>query len=248
MARRATIINAVREDAEHVLLVDAGDALLNDRSPAKATLGKSSVEAMNLLGYDAIALGSLDLSLLTMGQLRERMSEANFPLLSANAFLTGTEELISSPYTVVEMGGTNVVILGLTDPVDTAEVRVTDPIAAAETWVPDLRKRADIIIVLSHAGLEANQRIADTVPGIDVVVGGGQGINAEPSVGSRTGALVVTAENPTPGNAAEIVGIGRFSFDKAGRLTRHEWSRTVLVEYDVGEDRDMLEWLESATW
>lgn len=231
-----------------MLLVDAGDALLNDRSPAKDTLGRSSVQAMNLLGYDAVALGSLDIRMLTVPQLRERISEANFPLLSANTFLTGTEELLASPYTVADVGGKNVVILGLTDPVDTTELRVTDPLAVAEEWVSELRSKADIIVVLSHAGLEANERIADEVRGIDVIVGGGPGINELPKVSSRTGAILVTAENPTRGYAAQVVGVGRLRFDKAGRLLRHEWARKVLVDYDVGEDREMLEWLETVTW
>ena len=46
-------------------MLDAGDSLINDRYPAKSSQGASSIASMNFMGYDAMTLGSLDLTLLT---------------------------------------------------------------------------------------------------------------------------------------------------------------------------------------
>lgn len=79
-----------------------------------------------------------------------------------------------------EAGGRRIALLGLTTgdlPRIVAVgpnrgVAVADPIAVAKVLVPDLRRRADVVIVLSHLGLEDDRRLAARVPGIDVIVGG----------------------------------------------------------------------------
>ena len=172
MARRATVIREERNKGQRILVLDAGASLLNDRDPAKTTLGKSSIETMNLMGYDAMALGLLDISPLGLSELRQRMAEAKFPMLSANAYISGTTELVTKPYIVIEMEDHRVGILGLTEAGSTDEVMATDPIQAAREQIPELRRQADIIIVLSHAGPETDQQIADQVPGIAVIVSG----------------------------------------------------------------------------
>ena len=63
MARRATIIAQERAEGEFVLVLDAGNSLVGDREPAQGSRGKSSVSAMDLMGYDAMALGPGDLAL-----------------------------------------------------------------------------------------------------------------------------------------------------------------------------------------
>lgn len=51
-------------------------------------------------------------------------------------------------------------------------VAVGDPVAVARDLVPKLRKHADVVICLSHMGLDADRDLAERVPGIDVIIGG----------------------------------------------------------------------------
>jgi 5'-nucleotidase / UDP-sugar diphosphatase len=51
-------------------------------------------------------------------------------------------------------------------------VAVGDPIAAARYLVPRLRAQASMVICLSHMGEDMDRKLAERVPGIDVIVGG----------------------------------------------------------------------------
>ncbi|MFH1084659.1 MAG: hypothetical protein V1772_02700 [Chloroflexota bacterium] len=236
------MIQRARSAATHTLLLDAGNAWLNDQNPGKVTRGQSSVAAMNLMGYDAMTLGMLDLTALTPDEVTQRLGEARFAVLSANVTLSGSEQLVAEPYTLVELGGHRVAILGLTDQGSAHNLVSADPLAAARRWVPELRRQADIVIVLSHAGLAVDRRIAAGVPGIALIVSGGQETTREPLVVAPYGTLIVHAESPSIGNAGEAIGRGRLLFDGAGRLVRHEWER-IWLDSTIPEDPAMNTWL-----
>ncbi len=88
--------------------------------------------------------------------------------------------MLAEPSVGRTVGGRRVAILGLTTRETVRIVRVHpnagvavgDPLAAAAALVPSLRRGADVLIVLSHLGLENDRRLAARVPGIDLIVGG----------------------------------------------------------------------------
>lgn len=135
------------------------------------------VESMNLMGYDALTLGRMDLAA-GVDALQERQQEASFPFLSANLVSIEEEQPVFQPYVILERQDRRIAILGLTEPdalapgADTAMFKLLDPIATAQQYVPELRGQVDILIVLSHLGVEQDQTLARTVPGIDVIIGG----------------------------------------------------------------------------
>ena len=47
-----------------------------------------------------------------------------------------------------------------------------DPISTAQRIVPTLRPECDLLICLSHIGLNSDRLLAMKVPGIDLIVGG----------------------------------------------------------------------------
>lgn len=51
-------------------------------------------------------------------------------------------------------------------------VAVGDPIAVAQSLVPELRAKADVVIAVTHIGVEEDRKLAARVPGIDLIVGG----------------------------------------------------------------------------
>ncbi len=156
------------------LLLAAGD-MIQGSNWANMFQGKSVVELMNSMRFDAMTLGNHELD---FGQeaLKERISEATFPVLGAN--VEGLQHL--KPFVILERGGVKVGIIGVvteetpvsTHPRNVTGLRFLPAAEAVEKYVKELRNRADILIVLSHIGHGADRMLAEKVKGIDVIVGG----------------------------------------------------------------------------
>jgi 5'-nucleotidase / UDP-sugar diphosphatase len=192
-ARLATVVAAARAGSSPVLLLHGGDTLVGSAStylangrpdyaeiPTYGWRGLDSIRAMNLLGFDAMAIGNheMDYGRRWLDELKRR---ARFPFLSANLFSREVPDvdktagtLFAQPYIIVRKGGLRIGIVGLTttEYTQSLQVQVRDPIAAARDLVPQVAKESDLLIVLSHCGLKPDLEIARTVPGIDLIVGG----------------------------------------------------------------------------
>jgi 5'-nucleotidase / UDP-sugar diphosphatase len=165
--------DALRKE-KPTLLLAAGD-MISGSNWANFFHGKPAIEVMNAMGFDAMALGNHELD---FGQavLRERITEARFPVLCAN--LEGIQGV--KPYTVKEIDGIKVGIIGVltedapvtTHPRNVAGLKFIPPFEAVERCVKELRDKVDTIIVLSHIGLNQDMLLASRVKGIDVIVGG----------------------------------------------------------------------------
>lgn len=112
------------------------------------------MEAMNRLGYDAMALGLTDFSL-GREALVARAKEASFALVSANVLDSATGEPLFPAHVVLQQGGHKIAVVGLTGLDDmvggrSLGLKATDPIASARVAVARAREEADAVIVLSH--------------------------------------------------------------------------------------------------
>ena len=258
VARRATAIKRIRESkipatvpdqgergtSENVLLVDAGDSLANDQDPARSTQGRTSVEAMNRMGYDAAALGPLDIAL-GPEVLQDRRQEARYPFLSANAYDRGAGERIAEPYLVLPIGGRSVALIGVTGSGSTDRVEVRDPIASLRDVLRELPDRHDIVIVLSNAGEEVDAQIAREFPEVDVIVAGGDGPYRDPDELRAGLAARFYADMAAPGHAGRHIGSAELRFDSGGQLAEQSWRRIKLGP-EIPGDPDMLEWVKQA--
>ena len=236
------MVKQERQTLSHLLLLDAGDSLFGDRFLGQQTQGKGVVETMNLLGYDAMALGAGDMRL-GLDTLRQRMAEAEFPFLSANVVLSGTETLFTEPYTIKEMGDHRVAIIGLTEPgaADAVQgaVTVLDPIETARRYVEEVSPKVGIIIVLSHIGVEEDMKLAGEVEGIDLIVSGaGQVLPGQATRNETTGTLIIQTEVPSPGHAGRMVGVARLQIDGQGEIEGHQWTAVSLTP-DFADDPEM---------
>lgn len=197
---------------------------------------------MNRLGYDAAALGEEELITLGLDTVRQRLAEATFPFVSANAFDAASGERLVQPYIIVTLAGQRVAIVGLTGAADVPGVRIDDPRTTAIEVVSGLADQAEIIILLSHAGLAVNTQIAAQARSIDLIVsGGGPGMTqiVQPSPG---GAPIVHADVPSIGHAGRRFGVGVWSFDGQGSLQGQEW-QTVPLTPDIADDPVIQEWV-----
>ncbi len=201
LARVATAVRAVRAEGRAVLLLDSGDTI--EGSPVEALVfsgaihdrGDPIVRAMNLVRYDAMAVGNHEFNF-GLERLEKSRREARFPWLSANTVREDGKPAFP-PYLVKVVAGVRVGILGLTTknipfwepPAHVAGLRFLDTVETAKRYVPILRgkEKCDAVIVLTHQGFERdlatarengssaeNQAyaIATEVPGIDLLLTG----------------------------------------------------------------------------
>jgi 2',3'-cyclic-nucleotide 2'-phosphodiesterase (5'-nucleotidase family) len=202
LAALVPLIDSVRAaNPERTVLVESGDLLQGNALDFvhRELLAREQhplVHAMNLVGYDAAAIGNHEFNY-GIDHLANAAAGANFPFLSANIFRAGTDERAYQRYHIVErtVGGRTVRI-GITSVTppgvmiwDRDNVRgrldFREIVGSVRPVVAELRERgADIVMVAAHSGLEgssydtaatgvptenASSAMAREIPGIDVI-------------------------------------------------------------------------------
>lgn len=177
----AAAVDKVRRGrgADTVLLVHAGDTFSDDLL-GNLTQGEAMIRLMNALGYDFMAFGNHDFDY-GIDRTRELAKIARFPMRGANVVeIESGSPLLGEPFIIREIGGVKVALLALgyhntewtTNPDNISGLRFTSGIEAARRYVPDLRSRADVVVVLSHQGAKVDRLLAREVEGIDLIIGG----------------------------------------------------------------------------
>jgi 2',3'-cyclic-nucleotide 2'-phosphodiesterase (5'-nucleotidase family) len=197
-----------RASTEYLLLLDTGDALVGGGPLGDMSEGEAIVAGMGLIGYDAMALGPKELAL-GLDTVRQRMAEAEFPILSANVALDASGELLAPAYRVVEVGTYRAAIAGLTRPLEAPVdgIHVLDPLEAVRRILPEMTAQAELVILLTNLPFEQAQALAVELPGIDLVVAA---LPSQPPTQAvrlpGTGTVVVTAELPLPSYTGRQIG------------------------------------------
>jgi 2',3'-cyclic-nucleotide 2'-phosphodiesterase/3'-nucleotidase len=201
LARVAAAVKAIRAEGNPTLLLDSGDTIQGAPTQALVFAGRIGdtsdpiVRTMNLVGYDAMALGNHGFDF-GLPRLEKSRGQARFAWLSANTVRPDGQPAFP-PYTVLDVAGVRVGVLGLVTPhVANWEspaliegLQFGDTVAAARRYVPTLRgkERCDMVVVLTHQAFERdpstgadrgdhgeNQAyaLATEVPGVDFVLAG----------------------------------------------------------------------------
>lgn len=212
--------------AKHLLLLDTGDAIVGDGLLGNQTRGEAIVDAMNLVGYDAMALGPYELSL-GPALLRERIQEARFPVLSANVLWSDSGQLVAEPYVILIVEGHRVGVVGLTRvPGETpAGIEVLPPEEALSLVVPELVRLADTVILLTNLPFRPAMDLAQGMPDIDLLIAALPGQLPDRAIRlSNPGTLAVTAEQPLPKHTGRRVGRLVVTVASDGSLGNESWT------------------------
>jgi 2',3'-cyclic-nucleotide 2'-phosphodiesterase (5'-nucleotidase family) len=227
-------------------LLDTGDALIGDGVLGNETMGEAVVAGMNLMGYDAMALGPEELSL-GATLLQQRMQEARFPMLSANVLSRDSRELVAKAYVVLEFGSHRIGVIGLTRQPneDLADFEILDPQESVAGYVPEIVESADTVVLLTNLGYRAAVEVVQAVPDIDLVVAALP--RQLPENAARvpgTTALAVTAEQALPRHAGRRVGRLVISLGSDGSLSGERWS-SIPMGSEIADDPEMEILLDS---
>jgi 5'-nucleotidase/UDP-sugar diphosphatase len=170
LAQLATAIRRERPD----LLLDGGD-IFTGTMASDEFFGKPMIEVMNRLGYAAGALGNHEFDY-GIPELRSRLKEARFPVLSAN--VTGVDEV--QPYTILTVKGIRIGVIGLTvenlaqvtHPKNMKAIVVKDLVEAVRETLPKVRPLSDFQIAVAHISPEEQVRVAKAFPEIRLIIAG----------------------------------------------------------------------------
>ena len=145
---------------------------------------KLIIDSFNLMGYDVLAIGDDDLSL---GKefLLEMSRRAKFPFLSSNVIDESSGKPLFQTHLIKKMDGLRIGIFSLIAPetfpnpndLRKKGLALRSPTETAQAMVKELQPKTDMIILISHLGYPKDVELAQTVPGIHLIVGGHTGVN-----------------------------------------------------------------------
>ena len=185
-AHLATLVRRVREErAGRTLLLDGGDTIQGSAT-ALWSRGEDMVRVSNQLGVDVFTphwefVYGLDRVKELFGD-RERTGLFAGDFVAHNVREVGWGERPFHPYTIREVGGARVGVIGQAFPYT--------PVSHPRRFVPDLTfgiredgvqglvnelrddKKVDLVVLLSHNGVAVDLKLASRVHGLDVILGG----------------------------------------------------------------------------
>jgi len=177
-ARITALVKQTREQYPGVLVLDAGDRI-SGTPVSTMFLGVPIFEVLNEVGYDAGALGNHEFDH-GYKQFLKFKEIANHPILSANAFGPDGALLADAPSLIKTVNGIKVGIIGLTTeftphmitPTGNEGISFSPADEMLRAMVTALRPLVDLLVVVSHVGHDEEKALAESIEGIDIIVGG----------------------------------------------------------------------------
>lgn len=171
------------DGSENYLILSGGDMW---SGPAISTWfqGQSMVEVMNGMEYDAAAIGNHEFDFKVEG-LESRLTELDFPLLSANIIERSSGEIpgFAKPYIIKEIDGIKVGIIGLsslstpttTFPTNVENYRFTSYAEAVEKYAVKAKDEGAVVLLLiGHLCSGEMGRLVPVAKAHDIcLIGGG---------------------------------------------------------------------------
>jgi 2',3'-cyclic-nucleotide 2'-phosphodiesterase (5'-nucleotidase family) len=191
--------------------------------------------------------------------LHELREVCDPPLLCANAKDPDGKAFGDAAWMVFDLDGVRVGVIGLvtekvpemTQKKAAAGCSFEDPVAVARRLVPEVRERCDVVVLLTHLGVEEDAALAGAVKGIDLIVGGhshtelkeplvvdGTRVVQAASYGRRVGILDLywdTAEKRLSNVQGHLVRIDADAMPNAPSVKRlvDAWESRVAERMDV---------------
>lgn len=187
VAARAALINTIRREEEHVLLLDAGD-IFQGTPYFNLYKGEPEIKAMSKMHYDGAIMGNHDFDA-GLENFVTQLQHANFPILLCNYDFKNTPmEYHHVPYKIFKKGklkvgvtGVGIALKGLVPETLYGNTRYLDPVEEANKTAYFLKQKAgcDLVICLSHLGYKYRnpKRMSDVIlagetESIDLIIGG----------------------------------------------------------------------------
>lgn len=202
-AHIATLVKRLRASRPNALLLDGGDTWQGSAT-ALWTKGQDMVDACKLLGVDVMSshwehtLGAARVQSIVATDFKDRIA-----FVAQNIKTADFGDPVFAPYVMRVLGGVPVAVIGQAFPYT--------PIANPRHFVPDWTfgiqeenlqkliiearaKGAQLVVLLSHNGMDVDLKLARRITGLDAILGGHthDGVPAPVIVKNASGQTLVT--------------------------------------------------------
>jgi len=183
LARVATLRKELLRENPNTLTVLAGDlfspsALGTAKVDGERLAGKQIVATMNALGLDYITFGNHEFDIGEKSFL-DRLGESRFTWIASNVFDARNRSfpgVLANKVVEIRGAGGETARLGMfgltVDSNKAGYVTYKEVLDAARSQVAALRDRVDILVALTHLSMDQDVALAQSVPGIDLILGG----------------------------------------------------------------------------
>ena len=249
-AHLASLIKRLRADRPQALLLDGGDTWQGSAT-ALWSRGQDMVEVCLALGVDVMtAHWEMTLGQARVQQLVEQDLKGKIAFLAQNVHTQDFADPVFEAMTLREMNGIPVAIIGQAFPYT--------PIANPRHFIPDWRfgieeenlqknihaaraKGAQVVVLLSHNGMDVDLKLASRVTGLDAILGG-HTHDAVPQpimVKNRLGQTLVT----NAGSNGKFLGVLDFDV-KQGKIASFAYKLLPIFSQLLPADAAMASLIE----
>ena len=223
-AHLSTLVKKMKSSRPGALLLDGGDTWQGSGT-ALWTKGQDMVDACLALGVDVMtAHWEMTLGAERVQEIIEKDFKNKVSFLAQNIKTNDFGDPVFAPYILREMNGVSVAIIGQAFPYT--------PIANPRYLVPDwtfgiqeenlqivvnevISKGAQVVVLLSHNGMDVDLKLASRVTGIDAILGGHthDGVPGAIPIRNSKGVTLVT----NAGSNSKFLGVLDFEV-KQGKI------------------------------
>ena len=249
-AHLATLVKRLRSSRPGALLLDGGDTWQGS-GLSLWTNGQDMVDACKLLGVDVMT-GHWEFTLGAerVKEIIDKDFKGTLDFVGQNVKTLDFGDPVFQPYTLREMNGVSVAVIGQCFPYT--------PIANPRWQVPDWTfgiqeealqpvideargKGAQVVVLLSHNGMDVDLKLAGRVTGLDAILGGHthDGIPAPIAVKNSGGQTLVT----NAGSNGKFLGVLDFSV-KDGRVQDFRYKLLPIFSNLLPADPAMASYLD----
>ena len=220
-AHLATLVKSLKASRPGALLLDGGDTWQGSAT-ALWSNGQDMVDACKALGVDVMT-GHWEFTLGAerVKQIVEKDFKGVVDFVAQNVVTADFGDPVFAPYTIKQIGGVAVAIVGQAFPY----TPIANPRHMVPDWTfgirePELQKAVDeargkgaqVVVLLSHNGMDVDLKLASRVSGIDAILGGHthDGVPQPVEVRNAKGVTLVT----NAGSNSKFLGV--LDFDVRG--------------------------------
>jgi len=244
-AHLATLVKRLRASRPGSLLLDGGDTWQGSAT-SLWTKGQDMVDACKLLGVD-IMTGHWEFTygMERVKEIIEKDLAGKTEFLAQNVKTADFDDPLFKPYVIRPINGVPVAIIGQAFPYP--------PIANARYFVSEWEfgiqdehlqemvdeargKGAQLVVVLSHNGMDVDLKMASRVTGIDAILGGHthDGMPVPTLVKNKSGQTIVT----NAGSNGKFLGVIDFEV-KNGKLADFRYKLLPIFAHMLPADKEM---------